>query len=301
MKKVAYYFLLIIVLISCGTADEENKAVKKEEIANSSIVHFQRHVVLNGQSNFRDLGNYKTSDNNELKPGMVYRTGTLSKLSDADIQIIASLNIKTVVNFLTEEEINKRGDDRLPEGVRSVYLPIGGQNNEVADLLVARQDGNFLKIPADFNFEVHAMLTEDGKEEYAQLFHFLADPKNYPIVFHCSHGVHRTGTAAALILSTLGVPWETVREDYLLSNEYRKEEVDKRLEALFLLADENPEIINKEENQNNISAFYVLKGEYVDGTNTAVEANYGSFDKYLDSIGVSSDGITKIRNILLKN
>lgn len=300
MKKVAYYFLLIIVLISCGTADEENKAVKKEEIANSSIVHFQRHVVLNGQSNFRDLGNYKTSDNNELKPGMVYRTGTLSKLSDADIQIIASLNIKTVVNFLTEEEINKRGDDRLPEGVRSVYLPIGGQNNEVADLLVARQDGNFSKIPADFNFEVHAMLTEDGKEEYAQLFHLLADPKNYPIVFHCSHGVHRTGTAAALILSTLGVPWETVREDYLLSNEYRKEEVDKRLEALFLLADENPEIINKEENQNNISAFYVLKGEYVDGTKTAVEENYGSFGNYLNSIGVSDEEILQIQNNLLK-
>lgn len=300
MRALAFYILLSVVLISCGTADENNKSIEKEAIPNSSAEYFQRHIKLSGQSNFRDLGNYKTSDNNELKTGLVYRTGTLSKLSDDDVQIIKSLNIKTVVNFLTEEERAKRGEDRLPEGVQSVYLPIDGTNNEIANLLVARQNGDFSKIPADFNYEVHAMLTEVGKEEYAQLFHLLADADNYPIVFHCSHGVHRTGTAAALILSTLGVPWETVREEYLLSNEYRKEEVDKRLTALFLLAEENAEITNKEENQDNIRAFYVLKGEYVDGTKTAIEENYGSFSKYLNSIGVSDKEILQIQNNLLK-
>ena len=55
----------------------------------------------------------------------------------------------------------------------------------------------------------------------AELFHILTDESNYPIIFHCSHGVHRTGTAAALILNSLGVPWATIKEDYMLSNEYR--------------------------------------------------------------------------------
>lgn len=299
--KLARYVLLSIIIISCRSETKKIEVEKNAAISTSSNEHFQRHLTLEGQSNFRDLGNYKTSADEILKPGMVYRTGTLSKLSDSDVQIIESLNIKTVVNFLTEEERAKRGEDRLPEGVLSVYLPIGGQNNEVADLLVARQNGDFSKIPADLNYKVHAMLTEDGKEEYAQLFQLLADADNYPIVFHCSHGVHRTGTAAALILSTLGVPWETVREEYLLSNEYRKEEVDKRLADLFSLADENPEIIDKEENQKNINAFYVLKGEYVDGTKLAIEENYGSFEQYLNSIGVSEDAMIKIKNNLLKN
>ena len=300
MKNLFFYIFISIVIISCGTADKHNKAVEKETIPNSSVEHFQRHIALNGQSNFRDLGNYKTSDKEILKSGMVYRTGTLSKLSDPDVQIIESLNIKTVINFLTEEERAKRGDDRLPEGVQSVYLSIDGTNNEIANLLVARQNGDFSKIPADFNYKIHAMLTEDGKEEYAQLFHLLANADNYPIVFHCSHGVHRTGTAAALILSILGVPWETVREEYLLSNEYRKEEVDKRMADLFSLADENPEINDKEENQKNITAFYILKGEYVDGTKLAIEENYGSFEQYLNSIGVSVYEIEKIKNNILK-
>ena len=34
----------------------------------------------------------------------------------------------------------------------------------------------------------------------------------------------------------MGVPWETVREDYLLSNKYRKDEVNKRLDQLQRMA-----------------------------------------------------------------
>lgn len=68
---------------------------------------------------------------------------------------------------------------------------------------------------------------EDGKEAYNGLFKVLADENNYPLVFHCSQGVHRTGTAAALVLRLLGVPWETIKEDYLLSNETRKHETEK--------------------------------------------------------------------------
>jgi protein-tyrosine phosphatase len=56
------------------------------------------------------------------------------------------------------------------------------------------------------------------------------------VVYHCSHGVHRTGTATAILLSALGVPWETVPEDYLLSNKYRVEEVNRRNSDLRLLA-----------------------------------------------------------------
>jgi protein-tyrosine phosphatase len=39
-----------------------------------------------------------------------------------------------------------------------------------------------------------------------------------PIVFNCSAGKDRTGLAAALVLTALGVPYELVLEDYELSN-----------------------------------------------------------------------------------
>ena len=44
--------------------------------------------------------------------------------------------------------------------------------------------------------------------------------------------------AAAVPPSALGMPWETVREDYLHANEYRREEIERlRAELLEPAAD----------------------------------------------------------------
>jgi protein-tyrosine phosphatase len=43
-----------------------------------------------------------------------------------------------------------------------------------------------------------------------------------PVVYNCSAGQDRTGFASALILRALGVPVETVMEDYHLSTTYRR-------------------------------------------------------------------------------
>ena len=286
MNLLSSFFsvIFLFVIISCSPTKEEQK-------------EFNRSVPLSGQPNFRDLGDYQTNNGKTLKTGLIYRSGTLAKLSNEDVEKIKSLNIKTVVNFLDEGERQKYGEDKLPEGVKNIFLPIAGQNNEAAAVLKARQTGDFKEVPVDFNYKIHALLIEDGREAYAQLFHLMANPDNYPIVFHCSHGVHRTGTATALILSALDVPWETVKQDYLLSNEYRKEETEKRIKALNALA-EKSDSIDLVTNAANIEAFYVLKGEYIDGTKIAIEANYGSFNSYLKSIEITDSEIKSIRNTL---
>ena len=44
------------------------------------IADDSRHVQLNGQSNFRDVGGYRTSGGKTVKRGLVYRSGELSRL-----------------------------------------------------------------------------------------------------------------------------------------------------------------------------------------------------------------------------
>ena len=278
---------LLLLVISCTTITENS-------------TEFSRSIPLTGQPNFRDLGHYQTTSGNTLKTGLIYRSGTLAKLTSEDVKKLKSLNIKTVVNFLDEREREKYGEDNLPEGVKNVFLPIAGQNNEAAAVLKARQTGDFSEVPVDFNYKIHALLIEDGKEAYAQLFHLMANPNNYPMVFHCSHGVHRTGTAATLLLSVLDVPWETVKQDYLLSNVLRKEETESRIKQLNSLA-EKSDTINQVVNSANIEAFYVLKGEYIDGTKMAVEKNYGSFRGYLKTLEITDSEINRIQTILLEN
>lgn len=285
-KLVKIASIVFISIVSSCSSPEEEKV-------------FNRHVPLVGQSNFRDLGNYEASNGSTIKTGLLYRSGTLAKLTDEDVEELKQLQVKTVINFLDEGEREKYGEDKLPEGAVNVFLPIAGQNNEAAGILKARQTGGFSDVPVDFNYEIHALLIEQAKEAYAELFHILADSSNYPIVFHCSHGVHRTGTAAALILSAMGVSWETVSEDYLLSNTYRKEESEKRIQDLNSFAEKSG-VSNLEQNNINIRAFYILESEYINGTKTAVEEKYTTFDNYFKSLGITEKELASIKAILLE-
>ena len=287
MKKT--YPIVIIVLLFFITACNQGK----QEDA------FQRHIQLSGQSNFRDIGGYTNNSGETIQTGIVFRSGTLSKLTIEDVNTIDSLEIKTVVNFLTTEEIAGRGEDNLPEGVHSIFLPISGENDEAAAVLQARETGDFSAVPIELNYNIHALLVDVGKNSYKGLFEVLADADNYPVVFHCSHGVHRTGTATALLFMALDIPWDTIASDYMLSNTYRYEESNKRIQALNQLAQSNSEITDKAENLKNIKAFYQLEKKYIEGTREAIENQYGDIQNYLVAIGVDSATIERVKNNIL--
>ena len=51
-----------------------------------------------------------------------------------------------------------------------------------------------------------------------------------PILIHCASGKDRTGVACMLILLALGVDREIVLEDYLLTNVYQRDAIQKKLE-----------------------------------------------------------------------
>lgn len=292
MNKKYLFHLLLLCVFLLAACKETNTGVEEE---------FDRHIALSEQSNIRDLGSYVTNDKQEIKRALLYRSGTLSACSLSDVAVLDSLGIKTVVNFLTEEERQSRGEDNLPEGTNSIFLPISGDNQEASSVLNARQTGDFSDVPIELNHNIHALLVEVGKDAYKGLFEVLADAKNYPILFHCSHGVHRTGTATALILMTLDVPWNTIVSDYMLSNSYRLEESNARIQALSAIAEKNPDVTDKAKNLKNIEAFYLLDKSYIEGTKEAIENDYGNILNYLESIGVDSVTLERVKANLLSN
>ena len=262
-----------------------------------------RVIKLEGQANFRDIGGYKTEDGQTLKMGKVYRSGELQKLTDKDVEKLKDLEINRLVNFLMKEEIEKRGRDRLPEGTKEIFVPI---DSDVAaeltkEVLVARETGDFSKIPAEINPEVHRLLTEAGAKSYAALIREIIKDQDGALVYHCSHGIHRTGTATAIILSLVGVPWETVREDYLLSNETRREEVKKRVAQLGKMTAKTQGIPFEKVDMTNIKAFYILEGEYIDATRDEIIKTYGSFENYaIKQLKISKEEIEALKKALLR-
>lgn len=210
---------VLLTLSSLAVEARDSSGILSEQIHAAP----DRHICLDGQSNFRDIGGYVTSDGHTIRWREVFRSGRLSSLSDVDVDRLDDLGIKAVVNFLTTDEIEADGPDRLPSGVIEKPLPMEAGN--MIDLTVvvneARRTGDFSAVSPEINPDIHRLLMIEGRENYAELLRIAANPENRPIAFHCSGGVPRTGTAAALLLGALGVPWETIREDYLLSNTYR--------------------------------------------------------------------------------
>lgn len=210
---------VLLTLSSLAVEARDSSGILSEQIHAAP----DRHICLDGQSNFRDIGGYVTSDGHTIRWREVFRSGRLSSLSDVDVDRLDDLGIKAVVNFLTTDEIEADGPDRLPSGVIEKPLPMEAGN--MIDLTVvvneARRTGDFSAVSPEINPDIHRLLMIEGRENYAELLRIAANPENRPIAFHCSGGVHRTRTAAALLLGALVVPWETIREDYLLSNTYR--------------------------------------------------------------------------------
>ena len=66
-------------------------------------------------------------------------------------------------------------------------------------------------------------------------------PDALPAVFHCLWGKDRTGVAAALLLSALGVSQADVVDDYMLTEQYRSQQDVKTALARLQAAGVPPE------------------------------------------------------------
>lgn len=210
-------------------------------------------IVTDGAPNLRDLGGYAAADGKKVKIGQVFRSDDLNDLSEADLALLASLGIKTVVDFRDRREA-ALCPDRLPLTVRrSVNIPI-----EAGRLMSGFSDGRLDRDKTmGIMVSVYRALVNDFQPSFREFFDLLADAGNTPLLFHCTAGKDRTGLAAALFLSALGVERVVVFADYLLSRELLKSkyvfgvDYDHVMEPLYSVA---PEFIE--------AAFGVIDGQY---------------------------------------
>jgi protein-tyrosine phosphatase len=259
-----------------------------------------RHIPLAGQPNFRDLGGYAAGDGRRIKWGLVYRSGELSQLSDADVGKLGDLGIRTVVDLRSPEEVSARGEGRLPRGAQLLPTPVAS-SDMFAKLIPMFLKGDFSKVPPDLLDQVNRMLVREFTEQYATLLRALSDPANRPLVFHCTQGKDRAGFGAAMVLSALGVPWETVVEDYLLSNHFRKDENDKMLEMIRGFASNQEGGDGEEIEFSRVEGLLYVKEQSLQAAHTEIIERHGNVEAFLtNGLGCSAEGLTQLRNELLE-
>ena len=191
-------------------------------------------------NNFRDFGGYETRNGTRLKKGLLYRSGDLSKATDADLDCISSLGIQTICDLRSEHE-RRMAPDRIPEAasLRCITLPM----RPIIDYLTRSLQRLFSLIfgrerRTDYIAESHKAYREYATKYLPQLkvlFQRISNPTNLPVLIHCSAGKDRTGVVSSLIQLVLGVSVETAMDDYLKTNgrlDAYTEEIFRRLSRL---------------------------------------------------------------------
>ena len=283
--------LSIVILGSCSTA-MIGSDVEPEPGQSLGIVSIP---------NLRDLGGYKTTDGNTVKRGLVYRSNQLHNISASDMLLFANLNLKNVYDLRTAPERTHLPDE-IPVGVNNVWLdvladdPTSGPANLIgllSDPQAANAELGDGKVEELFKIAYRQFFSLPSAQiGFRELFMSLGEEDQLPALFHCTTGKDRTGWAAAALLTLLGVPLETVKEDYLRSNDYILPMYDTFIQS-FIAAGGDPSIPE---------AILGVKEEYLDAAFDEMQATYGTIERYFsEGLGISVVQQTALRNVYLTN
>ena len=241
----------------------------------------ERHIRLGNVFNLRDLGGYTSVHGGTVAWGRLFRADGLSRLDEADTDLLAPMGFRTVVDLRTPGERENWGvapTERM--GATMVHLPL---ISVLWDRTVADDDHDTV----EYLIARYLEMTEEGADVLASVVRLAIDDGHTPLVFHCSAGKDRTGVTAALLLGLLGVDDATVAADYALTApamEALVEWVRRNApeDAVDTMADQPP-------------TFLACPPEAMRGFLDELRARHGSIVGYADHIGLGADEIAALR------
>jgi len=177
----------------------------------------ERHIALQGTTNFRDLGGYVGHQGRPVRWRLLFRSDHLAGLTPEGVQGLHDLGVHRSADFRGVQE--RAADAYHWKGLHAYALSV--EPTVVQKALALVQAGGRLTAQDTVVCmqDTYRHFVRDNAAQFAQLFQLLLE-KDAPTVFHCTAGKDRTGWAAALILEALGVARADIDRDYLLTNQY---------------------------------------------------------------------------------
>ena len=278
---------LIAVALLALLAPQAPIAAREQPVAVAAP--HQRLLSLKGGQNFRDLGGYRTTNGRTVRWGMLYRSGSMHFLTPADYEYLGKLGIRTVCDFRDTRE-------RTTE---PVVWPAGKAPRVLADDYVMDSSGIGKTAPGrtptaeDARASMAALyprLLTQFNSQYRRMFGELLAGRA-PLAFNCTAGKDRTGVAAALLLTSLGVPRQTVIDDYLLTNRYfdpnKVVRTDDQASAQWRRLP--PEVLK---------AYMAADRTYIDAVFRTIDQHSGGVSGYFrDKLGLTQKDLVKLRRM----
>jgi protein-tyrosine phosphatase len=241
-----------------------------------------RFIPLEGGWNFRDIGGYPTLNGGHTRPGLIYRSGSLHHLTEADRQTLQGLGIRTAFDMRQDYEHKSEGPDQVGDSITVIQMPTSIGDTAIRDKVISDPNGFRMR-----DFYVSALAPR--AEYHANLFRQIVVNLDHPLVIHCSAGKDRTGIVIALLLRVAGVDDHTIVTDYTETARHLIGYSTKQAERFRGFG--MPE--------NVVREMLACPGINIRAMLDHLDATFGSAENYLIQGGASPEDIERFRLVFI--
>lgn len=257
------------------------------------LVISSRSLGLSSDANLRDAGGYRTTTGQWVKEGVVLRSQALA-ISSGDQAAFNALGISTDYDLRTTCEAIQT-PDVVPTGATRVHLNVMGDGNTDTNNCPTSQlpSGMTPDVAAQYMTQAETSFVDSNtaKAAYKSLYTGILADQGVSL-YHCTAGKDRTGWASAALLTLLGVPSDSVMQDYLLSNKYYYQTA-----GLAQIAYLNSQAAGS---GDAIAPMMEVRAEYLQNGLDRVKAEYGSMENYFEKgLGLTQTQVDGLRAKLL--
>lgn len=283
MNRLLLFASIMILFSSCGS--EKNSV---------TLDYQNQQLGLTSIHNARQLGGYVIG-NKQIKQNLLLRTASLATLSGEDSVVLdEKYNVQRIYDFRGQKEA-MNDPDVIPGNSSHLALSIafaGTENassnkSEGKDMLMMMVENAENPAIQDLcnNLYEKIFFDQASNEAYRKLFADLVtlDPENGAVIWHCTQGKDRAGSASAMILAALGADRDLIMEDFKLSKVY----FDPFIENIP---------VQNETQRNVLSTLISANPVLFEKTLDKVDSIYGSLRNYLtECLGVTPEMMEILR------
>ena len=270
-------------------------------------------IVMEQLHNTRDLGGMPAADARYIRSGRLIRSGHLYGASEADQKRLAA-QLELVIDLRSDQERIEKPNPQIA-GVQYVQLPImdnlttGITREREADEHLIHSLAKDAQRARQYMCEMYRSFVTDAHacSQYARFVELLLAERDRAVLWHCTAGKDRAGFASVIVQELLGVPKEEIRRDYLMTNVYQRESVERLTELVsHSVRKEMGETVSTAQLEPMQEALHYLFGareEYLDALYDEIRKCYGSFTDYArEALGVDAAVREQLQELyLLRN
>lgn len=236
---------------------------------------------VEGCFNVRDAGGWPTWSGRHMKPGLLYRADEPVRITSAGRAVIDALDLRAVVDLRSRYHFD-RGPG-FADPTRTHHVP-------VVDRVIATDEPRRVDSPADMARLYDEMVEFQRANVVRAVEIVAAHVGEGPVLVHCLAGKDRTGIVIALIHAAIGVPLDSIVDDYARSDVPTRR---RRSEMLAHPVAGDPDVVKASH------VIWTSPAETMELFATRAVERFGSLEAWPTGLGVSADAVADLRRHLI--